>query len=829
MTNTNVQGTEAEARVIINKLLEKSGWRLCDTEEGKKNVDLEHSTRVKKSDKESGGAIDYLLLDTNNYPLCVLEAKKASVNPLFAKDQAKAYAISQNIRFVILSNGNIHYLWDIENGNPQIITSMPTQESLMGRKAFKPQPKALTSIEITKEFVALTQNPNLLNEPDYNNPETRDAYCRNYGYKILRDYQIDAIKSVQKAVADGKDRFLLELSTGLGKTLIAGAIIQLFLKTGNANRVLFLVDRLELEDQAKKNYDSYLKDYNCVIYKQKKNDWKKANVVISTVQSLDGKYKELFSPTDFDLVISDEAHRSIGGNSRALFEYFIGYKLGLTATPKDYIKNLDVSKLRVDNPKALEKRILLDTYRTFGCETGEPTFRYSLVDGVKNGYLIPPVVVDARTEITTELLSEQGYAVPAQTEDGETTTEYMKQSDFEKKFFSEPTNKIFCKTFLENALRDPISGEIGKTIIFTVSQNHAAKITQILNIMADKMFPGMYKSDFASQVTSLVMDAQQHTVDFSNNKLNGISKVKEGYETSRTRVCVTVGMMTTGYDCSDIQNIVLMRPIFSPTDFIQIKGRGTRKHFFKYTDENKKTIIIEKKEFKILDFFANCQYFEEEFDYDAVLKLPPVRPVTSGPTPPPEPSEDYENIQPDPIKTIETNPVDINGMKIDRMFFQQACDTIQKDEDIKSAVDLENWDKAISLVKERFENKPQLYINLEKIKQSQNLDRRVSWKEVLEKIFGLIDVFKNKNELLEDECDKFISIYKPEAQYVPYVKKFIQAYSTDNNFREIIDKKEFSHLNFYAGFSFGDYKNLNGFREVLPTYIKENINLNTFM
>lgn len=822
--------TEAETRIKINKLLEKAGWRLCDDENGKKNVDLEHSTTVKKSDSERGGAIDYLLLDSKNYPLCVLEAKKKSINPLFAKDQARAYAVSQGIRFVILSNGDIHYLWDIENGNPQIITAMPTQESLMNKKSFKAQPKSLTSIEITKEFVALTQNPNLLNDPDYQNSEIRDEYCRAHGYKILRDYQIEAIKAVQKAVANGKDRFLLELATGLGKTLIAGAIIQLFLKSGNANRVLFLVDRLELEDQAKKNYDTYLRDYNCVIYKQKKNDWKKANVVISTVQSLEGKFKDLFSPTDFDLVISDEAHRSIGGNSRALFEYFIGYKLGLTATPKDYIKNLNVDKLRVDNPKALEKRILLDTYRTFGCETGEPTFRYSLIDGVKNGYLIPPVVVDARTEITTELLSEQGYAVPTSTEDGQETTEYMKQKDFERKFFSEPTNKIFCKTFLENALRDPISGEIGKTIIFGVSQNHCAKIVQVLNQMADKMFPGMYKSDFAVQVTSLVMDAQQHTVDFSNNKLNGISKVKEGYETSRTRVCVTVGMMTTGYDCSDILNIVLMRPIFSPTDFIQIKGRGTRKHFFKYVDENKKVKIIEKKEFKILDFFANCQYFEEDFDYDAVLKLPRVKPVEPGPNPPsPPPGADYENIQPDPLKTIETTPIDKNGMKIDRMFFQQASDTIKKDKDIKLAVDEENWDRAINLVKERFENKPQLYINLEKIKESENLDRRVSWREVLERVFGLIDVFKNKDELLEDECDKFISIYKPEAKYVPYVKKFIQAYTTDGKFRDIIDKKEFSNLNFYSGFSLSDYKNMNGFKEMLPNYIKENINLNTFM
>ena len=621
---------------------------------------------------------------------------------------------------------------------------------------------------------------------------------------------------------------MLELATGLGKTLIAGAIIQLFLKTGNANRVLFLVDRLELEDQAKKNYDSYLKDYNCVIYKQKRNDWQKANIVISTVQSLEGKYKDIFSPTDFDLVISDEAHRSIGGNARALFEYFIGYKLGLTATPKDYIKNLDVESLREDNPKALERRILLDTYKTFGCETGEPTFRYSLVDGVKNGYLISPVVVDARTDITTELLSEQGYAVPVKTEDGQEETEYMFQKDFEKRFFSERTNQVLCQTFMEHALRDPISGEIGKTIIFCVSQNHCAKITQILNEIATKMFPNVYKSDFALQVTSRVMDAKQHTVDFSNNKLSGISKFKEGYETSRTRVCVTVGMMTTGYDCSDIQNIVLMRPIFSPTDFIQIKGRGTRKYTFKYTDENKHTTLVDKKEFKILDFFANCQYFEEDFDYDAVLELPQLRGTGDGGGTTP-PIVDITVQEPDTIKTIETNPVGVEGMKIDRMFFQQASDSIKKDNDIKVAVDNENWDMAISLVKERFENKPELYINLQRIRESQNLDRQLSWKEVLEMIFGIINTFKNREELLEDECDKFIAIYKPDAEHLPFVKKFIQAYATDDKFRQIIDKKEYALLATRAGFSFNDYRHLNGYRDILPGYIKNNINLDTYM
>ena len=159
------------------------------------------------------------------------------------------------------------------------------------------------------------------------------------------------------------------MATGTGKTLTAAAIIKLFLRTGNARRVLFLVDRLELEDQANKAFGLLLKnDYTSVIYKERRDEWRKAEIVVTTVQSLlfNGKYHQLFSPTDFDLVISDEAHRSIGGNARAVFEYFVGYKLGLTATPKDYLKRFDEKKPTTRDPREQERRLLLDTYRTFG-------------------------------------------------------------------------------------------------------------------------------------------------------------------------------------------------------------------------------------------------------------------------------------------------------------------------------------------------------------------------------------------------------------------------------------------------------------------------------
>jgi type I restriction enzyme R subunit len=340
------------------------------------------------------------------------------------------------------------------------------------------------------------------------------------------------------------------------------------------------------------------------------------------------KYKRIFQPDDFDFVISDEAHRSIGGNSRSVFEYFIGYKLGLTATPKDYLKRIERENISQKDPRELERRMILDTYHTFGCDSGNPTFRYSLLDGVKDGFLINPVVIDARTEITTQLLSDEGFSFTDKDENGNDVEEVLGVRDFEKKFFSDETNKIFCKTLLDNCFRDPITGEVGKTLVFCVSQKHATKITQILNEFADKMFPNKYKSDFAVQVTSNVDDAQRYTANFTNNNLNGSGNFNEIYITSKTRICVTCSMMTTGYDCPDLLNVCLMKPVFSPSDFVQMKGRGTRKHNFlnQWIDRNKMPDVVEpnKVKFKLFDFFGNCEYFEEKFNYDEeTLRLEP--------------------------------------------------------------------------------------------------------------------------------------------------------------------------------------------------------------
>ena len=838
MTNAK----EAKARIKINKLLDEASWRFFDNEKGQANIQLEPNVKITQKDIDAfgedfettkNGFIDFLLLDDKGFPLVILEAKKEDKNPLDGKEQARRYAKNENARFVILSNGNLHYFWDLERGDPEIITEFPTQESLIHRLGFRPDNKRLADEEVNDDYIALTQNRNFKDDPRYQDQETRAKYIWNEGLRILRPYQLKSVHALQNSAEGGNDRFLFEMATGTGKTLISAAVIKLFLRTGNAKRILFLVDRLELEDQAQNNFVQYLSnDFQSVIYKQNRDDWKKADIVVSTVQSLSAqdKYKKLFSPTDFDLIIADESHRAIGGNSRAVFEYFIGYKLGLTATPKDYLKNVDPKKLSAQDPRAWERRQLLDTYTTFGCPNGEPTFRYSLLDGIKDGHLINPIVSDARTDITAELLSEKGYAVMVENEDGEESEKTFFQKDFEKKFFSEKTNRVFCKTFFENALKDPISGEIGKSIIFAVSQKHASKLTQTLNQMASRLWPDKYNSDFAVQITSNIPDAQQSTINFANNTLNGRTKFLENYKSSKTRVCVTVGMMTTGYDCQDILNLALMRPIFSPTDFIQIKGRGTRKYTFEYTDEYNEKHEREKDSFKFFDFFANCEYFEEKFDYDEVLKLPAVKSGSDGGEGPVGVDiDEIEIFDPDKVKTLTEKPIGIEGMKVDRRLFEKAHEEIAQDEQVKTAVESEQWDRAVQITRDKYEDRPKLFLNLEKIRKSENLDRRLSWREFLERIFGLIERFKDKDELLEEECEKFISIYKPESKYVPYIKNYLKAYVTDEKFRDIINNKHFAELNVYAGFPMSEFKALNGWRETVPEYVKDYIPVNAYM
>ena len=816
--------TEPDARIIIDKLLREAGW-IMPGEDQPPNV----TTEI----KNDAGEADYVLLDTKGFPLCAIEAKRSAKSPLVGKEQARGYADSLKCRFILLSNSIQHYLWDLDQGSPFVIEQFPSQAQLEMRKnEFNPPIDEHEDIE--NDYVTLTQFPKYKQHPDYLDEENKEDFINKNKLKFLRDYQLNAVHAVQKGIKEGKDRFLLEMATGTGKTLTSTAIMKMFLRLYKVKRVLFLVDRIELENQAKTEFNEILSnDFQTVIWKENTSDWRKAEIVVSTVQSFvtKNKYKKIFNHNDFDLVISDEAHRSLGARSRRVFEYFNGFKLGLTATPKNFLRSVDIDKLGEKDPRQLEKRFMLDTYTTFGCESGEPTFRYSLEDGVKDGYLINPRVLDARTEITTDLLSKEGYFFEGEDEEGKDISETFTKKDFEKKFFSKKTNIIFCETFLKNAKRDPYTGEIGKTLIFCVSQSHATKIAQILNVLADKMFPNQYRSDFAVQVTSEIENAQTMTINFTdrNNSLNGQSQVNPYYKTSKTRVCVTVGMMTTGYDCKDILNICLMRPVYSPSEFIQMKGRGTRKNDFRFhwisDNEIPQDVNSQKEEFLLFDFMGNYEYFEKDFDYDEILELPkkPSIPVDTGD----DDDEDYDDVTIDildPMKLIEEIRLGNQGMRIDRDLYPSFKKDIQNNQTIKEMVENLKFDDAEQYLIDNVLDKPQEFYTLDKLKKSLELDRKLTVSELLLYAFDHIDKIKTRKECIEEEFEKFDDKFHPSEDDFYDTKQFFESYILDKDYRDIIDSKRFAELNVHP--SGQAFKNIpQEFREQIPLYVKENVDM----
>jgi len=829
---------EAQARIKINRLLEDAGWRFEDSDEGPSNIELEAGVKFsslgedfEEASTKDGrrGAMDFLLLDKDKKPLVVVEAKRESIDPLSAKEKARKYARNCGARFVILTNGNLNYLWDTKQGNPETIIRFPTQESITQFKSYEPNPNELASLSLDENYIIATQLPNYASDPDFKDPGRVKEFLKKNKLKLLRPYQVQALNSIQEHAKNGSQRFLFEMATGTGKTLISAAVIKMFLKSGNAKRVLFLVDRLELEDQAEKAFKQYLgKDYRTVIYKDHRDSWANAEIVVSTVQTFlaGDRYKKNFSPTDFELVISDEAHRSIGGNSRAVFEYFVGYKLGLTATPKNYLRGFDDAN--PDDQREYERRLLIDTYRTFGCEPGHPTFSYDLERGANDGYLIKPTIVDARTEVTTKLLSDEGYSVRFINEEGTEFEESFTARDYEKKIFNEETNVAMCQALLQHGLYDPVAKALGielfgKSIVFAVGQKHAARLTNILNKLAYQKWPDKYgESDFAMQVSSEVPGAQQMTINYANNRLGGQVSSPEGYESSKTRVTVTVGMMTTGYDCQDLLNIALMRPVFSPSDFVQMKGRGTRKWDFEYNNYSDIDLIREKDKFKLFDFFATCEYFEEEFDYDEKIKLPKGAGTTEtggvgggvG-----TPVGEVDLFTTDSLASLNETPEGVI-MRIDREGFRtavaedvignQVLATLWKNGDIQGAEEY---------VRKHVLDKPRNFLNLERIRKVFNVDRRISVKEFLEVAFGDKEGFEMKDDLLESEWEKFLEVHDVDQSHYQPVKNFFKAFIIDNEVRDIVKSNKLARFNTCATFDFADYERLNGFKKLVPQYI----------
>jgi type I restriction enzyme, R subunit len=330
-------------------------------------------------------------------------------------------------------------------------------------------------------------------------------------------------------------------------------------------------------------------------------------------------------------------------------------------------------------------------------------------------------------------------------------------------------------------------------------------------------------------VTSSVENSQRMTMDFRNNSLNGQSKINENYRTSKTRVCVTVGMMTTGYDCTDLLNLCLMRPVYSPSEFIQMKGRGTRKNNFKFhwisRNEMPEHIDSVKEDFNLFDFFGNYEFFEKEFDYDEKLELPKKPSFTDNPNPPIDITE-VINYNDDPLKFIEEISIGDEGMKIDRNLYRSFQAVITEDSTVRNFVNNMEFEKAENYLKENILDKPKEFFTIEKLRKSLELDRKLSVSELLLYAYGHLDRIKNKNECLEEEFEKFDNEFNLPPDKFNSVKEVFESYALDSQYRKIIDEKKLVELNVHYPGAGEVYKNIpSELRDKIPQFIREKVNL----
>jgi len=685
--------SEAFSRILIDRALADSGWDLLNP-------------RQVRFETRAGGRADYVLLDNKGMALCVLEAKREDHDPYDAKEQARGYAENLRVPFILLSNGREHWFWNYQRADQ--------------RDAYRiervPSPEDLDRLRLKN----LNAPRPLLTErigPDYLRAFRPDLTARRY--------QINALDEIARQFdQSGRRKFLLEMATGTGKTLLCAALIRRFLVTRNAERVLFIVDRIELAKQTMEDFNVILREYSPVIFKvaRRTGELLGSSVVVATIQSLmtDRRYRTEFTPFHFDLVINDEAHRSIYGDAREVVQFFQATRIGLTATPKAYLKNIDAARLGEDNPKALEARQLRDTYHYFGCEPGQPTYRYDILDAVRDlegPFLVMPKIFDVRSDITTQALAENGWAVTIDEQ-----TENYKIQDLERKIFTPERNQVMCESFLKHAQSDP-AGNIGKSLLFAVNQTHATNLTKILN----EMQPGI-----AVTITSRIPEAASIAKEFRDGKRS-------------ERVAVSVDMLSTGYNCKDLLNVVLMRPVFSPTEYIQIKGRGTRLFTFRLGSTE-----YDKKFFHLLDFCGVAEYFEEKYDYSVPLKLPkprhaeraePVeargdeaRPSTSSGRSVSDALGDFstgsrtQDKPPaipvwqgrDVVVSEEVRIVGPNGEKVDVMTFRGSFERdlnefAERDPEFRQAVEAEDDDAIETLMQERFYHKPEMFYSADKL------------------------------------------------------------------------------------------------------------------
>ena len=530
-------------KLYIDAMLRDAGWT-----EGKDWLnEVEFPGMPNKSEL---GRADYVLYDDMHKPLAVIEAKCTCVDVSKGRQQAKLYAdlIEKECGrrpVIFLTNGFETHIVDGQYPERKCAAIYSKRDLEKWFNLLKMR-TSLRNIEVDKEIAG-------------------------------RYYQEAAIKAVCDSF-DRKNRrkALLVMATGSGKTRTVIALCKVLLHAGWVKNILFLADRNSLVTQAKRSFVNLLKDLSCTNLVEEKDNYT-AHCVFSTYQTMmncidtvNDSEGKLFTCGHFDLVICDEAHRSIYNKYKDIFNYFDAPLVGLTATPKDEIDK--------------------NTYSIFELENGVPTYGYDLAQAVKDGYLVDYISVESKLKfiengIVYDELSEADREIYEETFEDENggIPEAIGSSKLNTWVFNEDTIRQVLHILMEEGLKIDYGQKIGKTIIFAKNHNHAEKILEIFH----KEYPHL--PDFALVIDNYMTYAQSAIDEFSDPK-------------KMPQIAISVDMLDTGIDVPEVLNLVFFKKVMSKAKFWQMIGRGTRLCPGLIDGED-------KQKFYIFDFCGNFEFF----------------------------------------------------------------------------------------------------------------------------------------------------------------------------------------------------------------------------
>ena len=564
------KATEAFSRVVIDAQLADAKWNLTDHRSVRYEVALPDGTKA-----------DYVLSDRRGRALAVVEAKRMAVDPLEAQKQACNYARQLKVPLVFLANGREIWAWDYEReAHPHLIKTFFAQTDLERRAAARATRKDVMTVPIDGKIAG-------------------------------RPYQRECIDALCRDIAAGRRKLLVEMATGTGKTRTAAALIKRLFDAGVVTRVLFLVDRIPLARQTEDAFAEHLPELPAYVKRAGRRFQDEKRITITTLQSMVNEYAD-YSAGYFDLIISDECHRSIYGKWSGVLKHFDGIQVGLTATP--CVASPEVLAALEDDE---DKAFIHDTLRFF--ELDRPTYRYTLKQGIAEGFLKPYRIYKA---LTVKTAAEGGFpvrrdeldwsAMDAQTREemealfGDEDTIQVDPNALERRFTIPERNRAMVREFrdvLANGYtgRDGVRrfADDGKTIVFAVTKRHAATLAHMFDeTFADrKPSPEIRYADYV--VTGVGGGDGEDSAD-------AMDRIKRFKKEPFPRILVSVNMLDTGFDCPEVVNLVMARFTRSAILYQQMRGRGTRP-----------APSIRKTAFTIFDFVGVTDHHGDSEDIPA--------------------------------------------------------------------------------------------------------------------------------------------------------------------------------------------------------------------